>query len=277
MTKTGERGMSLQELVDGMRDAFGTALGAVVLHGSTARTVGPADDSTGHDVMVIVRELPVAGLRKSHAAVLRWIGAGNPAPLVLTEAEWRSSHDIFAIEMADLLERHQILFGALPAGAPPPDVEHLRHQLEFEAMGKLLRFRQALQAATGDPAAGAALLRSSRAALLVLFRTLLRVHGEPVPAEDESLVRQASGLAGFDPDPFLALVASPLPGVPGTLSGSGGLDTVLVGCHQGLMQLVAHVDAQMRTAPGPVPAPSGDPSARTAHPLPSPSSTAETP
>lgn len=231
--------MTLDDLSAQLSQAHGDQLVAVVLYGSAARGEHRGDTSD-HNVLVIVRRLTPAALRASATAAHAWHAAGNPPPLILTEAEWRSSRDIFAIEYADILEKHRVLTGAFPDGPRGVDVAHLRHQLEFEAMGKLLRLRRGILACDGDVTEELALLAASRSAVLVLFRTLLRVHGEVSPPSSVNVVRRAAELAAFDAAPFLAVLAhvdgsSPLP--------PERVDEVLNAYHTGLERFVAYVDS----------------------------------
>ncbi len=237
--ETTAAAMTLDELAARLSRAHGADLTAVVLYGSAARGER-VEQRSDYNILVIVRTLTPAALRASAATTRAWTQAGNPPPLLMTEAEWRSSRDIFAIEIADILERHRVLTGALPDGPRQVDPAHLRHQLEFEAMGKLLRLRQGVLFCDGDPAKELDLLVGSRSAVLVLFRTLLRVHGESAERTSDEVVRRAAGLAGFDADPFLAVLAHVQGRVP---IQPADADRVLTGYHAGLERFVAHVDA----------------------------------
>ncbi len=231
--------MTLDALAAALSSAHGEQLLAVVLFGSAARGEQVARRSD-HNILVIVRTITPAALRSAAATTRSWVAAGNPPPMLLTEAEWRSSHDIFAIEVADILERHRVITGSLPDGPRRVDAKHLRHQLEFEAMGKLLLLRQGILACDGDPARELDLLATSRSAVLVLFRTLLRVHGETADVSSDEVVRRAATHAGFDPAPFLAVLAH----VAGTAPiPNAGADAVLTAYHGALERLVAHVDS----------------------------------
>ena len=241
------------QLTPRLQTALGADLVAVVLYGSAARPAGATGDATtgatsaggvapsgARNILVLVRTLTPSALRSVARTTHEWIAAGHPAPLIMTEGEWRTSRDIFAIEVADILERHEVLVGALPTGVAAVDPAHLRHQLEFEAMGKLLAIRQGILAADGDPARELQLLAATKSAVLVLFRTLLRLHGEPIPADAAEVVRRAAARAGFDPAPFLRVLAH----VTGTAAiPKGDADAVLTGYHQGIERFVAFVDA----------------------------------
>jgi len=230
--------MTLDGFTQALRDAHGDALRAVVLYGSAARGEHVAKHSD-HNVLVLVRALTPAALRASARATREWTALGNPPPLILTESEWHASRDVFAIEVADILAHHRELWGTLPHGVAVK-AANLRHQLEFEAMGKLLALRQGLLAANGDAEREIALLAASRSAVLVLFRTLLRVHGEPAADSAAEVVRRAARHAGFDPAPFLKVLSH--------VDGSARIvpaeaDALLAAYHAGLERFVAHVDA----------------------------------
>ena len=231
--------MTLDELAARLSRAHGADLVAVVLYGSAARGER-VEQRSDFNILVIVKSLTPAALRAAADTSREWGEAGNPPPLLMTEAEWRSSHDVFAIEIADILERHRVLTGALPDGPRRVDSSHLRHQLEFEAMGKLLRLRQGILYCDGDAAKEVELLVASRSAVLVLFRTLLRAHGERAEIAPEEVVRRTAARAGFDAAPFLAVLAH----VSGAAAiQPGDADAILTAYHAGLERLVAHVDA----------------------------------
>ncbi len=232
--------LTLAEFTGQLTKAFGDDLTAVVLYGSA---VGRTDPERGSDrnILVIVKTLRTAALRAAAAVTTAWQRTGNPAPLILTEAEWRSSRDVFAMEHADIGARREVLSGAFPE-LPAPDQADLRRQLEFEAMGALIHLRQGILACGGDTAKELHLLTASKGTVLVLFRALLRVHGAAVPAEAEQVIDAAAVHAGFETAPFHAVVAH----ARGTkVIAKSAADDVLTAYHGGLKRFVAHVDAML--------------------------------
>jgi hypothetical protein len=199
------------------------------------------DRGTDRNILVIVKGMPASALRATASAAGAWLAAGNPAPLILTEAEWESSRDVFAMEHADIAARHEVLAGAIPAVAPPTR-DDLRRQLEFEAMGALIHLRRGILACAGDSSRELHLLVASKGTVVVLFRALLRVHGTPVPAEAEGVVDAVAARAGFDPGPFRAVLAH---AARGKSISKSEVDAVLTAYHDGLRQFVAHVDAMV--------------------------------
>lgn len=224
--------MTLEGLTERITAAFGDECSAVVQYGASA---------TSDNVLVIVRALRPAALRASAAAIGAWQKEGHRAPLILTEAEWRSSRDVFAMEHADIAARHRVLAGVLPSvGAPSTD--DLRHQLEYESMGALIHLRQGALVAAGDPLRTLELLALAKGTVMSLLRALLRVHGDAIAEDAAAIVRQAATRAGFDPASILDLLAH----TGGARSiPPARAEEVLDGCHAALKKLVAHVDAML--------------------------------
>src|SRR5687768_12942714 len=104
--------MTLDDFVSQLRAAYGASLRAVVLYGSAAAEQVP--QRTGYNILVVVDALGMRELRAVAATARAWGEAGNPPPMTLTTAEWRSSADVFPMEYSDVLERHRVLHGALP-------------------------------------------------------------------------------------------------------------------------------------------------------------------
>ncbi len=236
-TGTRKGTLTLDELVAQLRRAHGDALECVVLYGSAAveeQVAGRSD----LNVLVIVRTLSLETLRALGQTVRAWGEAGNPPPLTLTRAEWDRSADIFPMEYADILERHRVLHGVAPFAGIRVDAGHLRLELEFEAMGKLLRLRQAVMAAGTDPARQAELLAASFGTLLVIFRALLRLHGERPPRDRLAVVRAAAVHAGFDPAAFERVAGL----VAGTPIPAADTPAVLSAYVSAMEQVVAHLD-----------------------------------
>jgi len=234
--------MKLEDLVSQLRAAYGEALSAVVLYGSAAGGEHH-EKRSDMNVLVITKTLTVASMRAAGAVARAWGEAGHPPPLTLTAAEWRSSVDVFAMEHADILHRHRILYAApgfeLASGVTVSKRD-LRLQLEYEALGMLLRLRG--RVLTSDRAAAEKLetLVSGTSQVLVLFRAILRLRDEVPPADHEELCRVTAQRAGFDASAFLAVLARWRGGKTLDL---GQLDTVLEGYHAGLEQVVAYLDA----------------------------------
>jgi len=234
--------MTLDNLVARLTTAFGSDLRAVVLYGS-AVAGEHLPKRSNYNVLVIVDSLPLDRLLAKASVARSWTEAGNPPPLLLTAAEWRSSADIFPMEYADILERHRVLHGQLPLDGIRVTPADLRLQVENQAMGKLLQLRQGVLALGDDSAQQAELLAASLSAVMVVFRGVARLHGATPPTDYEALSRLVAERAGFDPAPFTTVVRHVRGAAP--LAGDR-VRPALAGYLQGMERLVAHLD-QFRT------------------------------
>ena len=231
--------MTLDDLVAQLKAAHGDDLLAVVVYGSTAADLAA---KRGHNVLVVVRALDVAAMQAGGAIGRSWQEAGHAVPLTLTDAEWRSSVDVFAIEHADIAERNRVLFAAsgfaLTERAAIRDAD-IRGQLEYESLALVLAVRAGITAAGRDVRAQRALLTAQSSRALALFRAGVRLSGAMPAADAEALCAQAGSVAGFDPKPFVAALRQRrgTKDVP-----KNELDAVLGGFHAGLMQFVERID-----------------------------------
>ncbi|HJQ11816.1 MAG TPA: nucleotidyltransferase domain-containing protein [Gemmatimonadaceae bacterium] len=197
--------MKLDELVRQLQLAYGDGLRSVVLFGSAVAGEHKPGKSD-YNVLVIVDALPLDRLRAVAAVSRAWGEDGNPPPMTFTAREWKSSSDIFPMEYADILERHQVLFGDKPFDGISVSPAELRLQVERETMGKLLRLRQATMGAGNDNRRQLEVLEKSLSTLMVVFRGVSRLQGQ-VPSQDyEELTRALAQRAGFSPDPFVRVI-----------------------------------------------------------------------
>jgi predicted nucleotidyltransferase len=197
--------MTPEELVVQLRSAYGPDLRSVVLYGSAAAGEHIPKKSD-YNILVLLDSLSIERLSAAAAAARAWSESGNPAPMTMTTREWKSSSDVFAMEYADILERHKILYGESPFEGIAVDRNDLRLQLEHEAMGKLLKLRQGVLATGGDPRRQVELLAGSLSTIMVIFRAVIRLEGA-VPAKDNATVSEAVGkYAGFDPAAFQRVI-----------------------------------------------------------------------
>lgn len=197
--------MKVEELVEQLKKAYGASLRAVVVYGSAVagETLKKRSDI---NVLVLVETLGMTELRAAAAAAEAWGESGNPPPMTMTVEEWMRSSDVFPMEYADILERHKVYFGTPPFDAVTVEKRDLRHQVEQEAMGKLLRFRRGIMAAGGDGRSQLELLEDSLSAMMVLFRGVERLQGEHPGTDYEELATRTAEHIGFQAEPFVRVV-----------------------------------------------------------------------
>ena len=73
-------------------------------------------------------------------------------------------------------------------------------------MGKLLQLRQGALLAGTDGKRQTELVAASLSTMMVLFRAVLRLHGERPEGDNAAIATRVGALAGFDPAPFVRAV-----------------------------------------------------------------------
>src|SRR5436305_7632947 len=121
---------------DAVTRALGPRLVALLLYGSAARGTHVPDRSDVN-TLLICDGVDQALFDALTPLVRVWIRAGHPAPLILTEREWRESADAFPIEYEDMREAHRLLAGRDPRPGIHVHREQLPRPLEHEHMRQL--------------------------------------------------------------------------------------------------------------------------------------------
>jgi hypothetical protein len=149
------------------------------------------------NTLLIVDRIDADVFGRLAGPVRDWVGGKHPAPLVMTEQEWRDSADAFPIEYEDIRVNHRVLAGRDPWDGIRVQREHVRRQLEHELKGKLMHLRQAYVAEWTNPKRLAELVQRTWAGFLTMLRAVLRLAGREAPGTSEALVRDAASLIGF--------------------------------------------------------------------------------
>lgn len=184
--------------------ALGGAYSAV-LYGSAARN-DFVPGRSNLDLMLITDDLSPARLAALGPAFAEWRKSGYEPPLVILRSEWIRATDVFPIEITDMRSGYEVLRGSDPVAGLHVAPADLRHALEREFRGKLLRLRQGYVAAAGDAAALGALADRSSGTFLVLLRALLVLLGRTVPHEPVEVAATAAAAMGMDGEPLLDVV-----------------------------------------------------------------------
>jgi hypothetical protein len=230
--------MTLDDLVTQLRAAYGAHLQSVVLYGSAAAGEHIPKQSD-YNVLLLLDTVDGGALAAASSVARAWADAGNPPPMTMTVDEWRHSADVFPMEYADILERHRVLHGTAPFDGITVSLSDLRLQLEQQALGKLLQLRQAVLLAGTDGKRQTELIAASLSTMMVLFRAVLRLHGERPGADNVGLAERVGSLAGFDAAPFVRAVRH----VRGeTRLAADAAGSTLAGYLAGVERLVAYLD-----------------------------------
>jgi hypothetical protein len=197
--------MTLDDLVTQLRAAYGSHLSSVVLYGSAAAGEHIPKQSD-YNALVLLDRIDPATLAAASAVAQAWRDAGNPPPMTMTVGEWQRSSDVFPMEYADILDRHRVLYGTPPFEGISVSRENLRLQLEQQVLGKLLQLRQGALLAGTDGKRQLELITASLSTMMVLFRAVLRLHGEKPEGDNVALAQRVAALAEMDATPFVRAV-----------------------------------------------------------------------
>ncbi len=177
---------------------------SAVLYGSAARgehLPGVSDVN----LLLVVETLRPDALRRLSAALAAFRAAEHTPPLLFEAEEWQRAVDVFPIEVTDMQLAHERLRGPDPVTGLSVDPADLRRALEQELRGKLLRLRQVYALNAADPGALGAVGRRTVSSVATLFRTALRLHGRPVPADTPACLVAAGGAMGIATDAVVEL------------------------------------------------------------------------
>ena len=229
---------SARRLTDGLRERAGANLRSVVLHGSVARNEAVAGVSDVN-VLVLLDEAGPDQLRAIAPLAREWLESAGGPPLILTEAEWRRAADVFAIEVADMKDAHELLFGADPVAGLEPKRQELRLQTERELRGKLLQLREGTLIAAESPTELGWLLSAALPSFTAYMRATLRLAGRDVPKDTPSVILATAEVITGDPAPFAAVWEARAAG----RKLEASIDDPIVADYYGLAERMAdHVD-----------------------------------
>ena len=192
-------------LIQGLSDALGEKLRALVLYGPAVRGevgLGPQEIP----VLILLADLEPDTLTAAGPALSKWVARGLPVPRLFSSTSLAEAADVFPIELSDVAEKHVVLFGRDPLSTMPEiDGEHLRLQCERELREKLMRLEEAFALTRGKESELRRLLAASFPAFTMVFRGCLRLHGDPVPADGAAAAAAFCQRAGIDAEAFAAV------------------------------------------------------------------------
>ncbi len=201
----------LSELVGRLKKAFDARLVSVVLYGSGA-TGGWEQGASDLNVLCVLDKITPNELGLAEPILRWWHEAGNPAPLLLTAEEVRTSTDCFPMEFRDMQDHRRVLEGVDVISDLVVDNKYYRAQVEHELRAKQLRLRQRAAEVLSQPERLQRLMIDSVSTFLVLARHALVLKGDPPYWDKKKLLTALSSVTGSPlnaVDEILSLRTSP--------------------------------------------------------------------
>jgi hypothetical protein len=195
----------LSELVSKLQKAHRDRLVSVILYGSAA-AAGGQDRLSDFNVLSVLKDVTTEDLRNAEPVFHWWRQQKNPAPILLSEQEVRTSTDCFPMEFHDMRECRQVLFGEDVIAGLAIDKSFYRGMVEHELRAKLLRLRQKAGGVLSDNELLLRLLMDSISTFCVLFRHAVWLAGGTPQFGKKEVIAAAQTQFGIDPQPFLTLL-----------------------------------------------------------------------
>lgn len=184
------------------RTAIGDGLRSVVLFGSVPR--GEAIPGLSDlNLLALLESTRADTLIRLGPVVQQWIRAGNTPPHLYSQEEWEGMSDTFAIEIADMQDCREVLWGNDPVVSGTPAAAHLRTQAERESRETVMQLRLRLMLSAANPSEIGGLLLSGLPSLTAYLRAVLRLRGETVPPDSLAVIERAAGVIGTNPAPLV--------------------------------------------------------------------------
>ena len=234
-----DKDQQISQFLERFKKAFGADAVSLILYGSAAGREFN-DRYSDLNLLCVLREVGPAQLAESESLFRWWLDRGNPAPVLMSEAEVASSTDCFPIEYQDMQHCRRVLFGRDVVEGLIIDRSFYRAQVEYELRTKLLRLRQKAAGSQHDRPLLVRLMADSVSTFLVLGRHGLLLAGHP----GGETRRETAALLGrqfaVDAEPFETLLD-----VREEKKKPASVDAVtLFGRYlKGIVQLVDAVDA----------------------------------
>jgi hypothetical protein len=185
-----------------LRASLGDELRSVVLFGSVPR--GEAIPGVSDlNLLALLQSVRADTLIRIAPVVQQWIRAGNTPPHVYSVEEWDGMADTFAIEIADMQDAREVLWGTDPIVGGTPAAAHLRTQAERESRETVMHLRLRLMLSAGSPSEIGILLLSGLPSFTAYLRSVLRLLGEPAGMDTTAVIQRAGAVLDSDPAPML--------------------------------------------------------------------------
>lgn len=205
---TGEQKLekALGQVTERLTKTFGDRLVSVVLYGSAVW--GEYDgDYSDLNILCVLRGVTPRELHDAEPTCRWWREQGNPAPLLMSETEVRTSTECFPIEFHDMQERRRILAGTDVIADLAIDDSSYRAQIEYQLRSKLIRLRQKAAGLLSDADLLRRLMADSVSTFCVLIRHALRLAGNSTRWNRREIIDEAERRFQINPKPFLQLIS----------------------------------------------------------------------
>ena len=182
---------NLDIFVESLKENLGDNLRA----GSQANV---RDAKSNLNLMIVTNTLTAENLYAISKPVKKWVKAKNPLPVVMTNDEWYSSFDVYAIEYSDMKDNYKLIYGEDLVNTVNINKYYLRLQCEAELKSLLLKYKNNFLMNIRSDREMKKVLDKVIKTLLVIFRAVLRLHDCNVPYRAVDIIDSVSNYLSFN-------------------------------------------------------------------------------
>lgn len=186
---------NLDKLIESLKEKLGQNLVSVIAFGSQANV---EDAKKNLNIMIVTNALNAEDLYAISKPVQKWVKAKNPIPVIMNRDEWYSSFDVYAIEYADIKENYRIIYGEDLIPSIYVNKHFLRLECESEMKSLLLKYKNNFLMNIKSDREMKKVLDHVIKTLLVIFRSVLRLHDCAVPYRAVDIIEFVSNYISFN-------------------------------------------------------------------------------
>ncbi len=186
---------NLDKFVEELKNTLGDNLLSIIAFGSQANV---EDTKSNLNLMIVTDQLTAENLYDISKPVKKWVKGKNPIPVIMNKDEWYSSFDVYAIEYADIKENYRIIYGEDLVPSICINKYFLRLQCESELKSLLLKYKNNFLMNIKSDREMKKVLNNVIKTMLVIFRSVLRLHDSAVPYRAVDIIEFASNYLSFN-------------------------------------------------------------------------------
>ena len=186
---------NLDKLVKSLKKELGENLTSIIAFGSQANV---EDAKNNLNIMIVTNTLSAENLYAISKPIQKWVKAKNPIPVIMNRDEWYSSFDVYAIEYSDIKGNYRLIYGEDLVQSISINKYFLRLECEAELKSLLLKYKNNFLMNIRSDKEMKKLLSQVIKTLLVIFRSVLRLHDCAVPYRAVDIIEFVSNYLNFN-------------------------------------------------------------------------------
>ncbi len=194
-----------EEFTQDVQSIYNSDLTSIILYGSGAKGEYVPKQSD-INFLVVLSHKGIENLGHALELVLKWQKRNVAVPLFLTKEYIASALDTFPIEFLDMKNAYKLVYGEDVLKDLEIKNDDLRHQVEREIRGKLLHLREGFLSTGNERDQLRAMLAASVSTFVSIFKALLHLKGEKIPATKAQILEKIAEGFGLQKNVLVQLI-----------------------------------------------------------------------